>query len=72
MGPFSSAVAIGCLTALRWLFWLTAALCAALIAKQMMAGDGLLPGLALTVLAFAVLGWLSGFAAQYIQKVEGK
>ena len=70
MGPLSSAIAVGCLTALRWLFWFTGALCALLIIKQVLAGDGMLPGLAVAVLAFAVLGWLSGFAAHYIQKAQ--
>ena len=70
MGPLSTAVAIGCLTALRWLFWFTGALMAALIAKQYFGGEGIVAGLALAATAFAALGWLSGFLAHQIQKAQ--
>ena len=71
MGPFSTAVAIGCLSALRWLFWLTALLMAALIVKQLMSGEGVVPGLFAAAPAFAALGWLSGWAARKIAKANG-
>jgi hypothetical protein len=72
MGPFSTAVAIGCLTALRWLFWLTAALMALLIIKQAMSGDGIVGGLVIATAGFAGLGWLSGFGANLIQEAQDK
>ena len=71
MGPFSTAVAIGCLSALRWLFWLTALLMAALIVKQLMSGEGVASGLFAAAPAFAALGWLSGWAARKIAKSNG-
>ncbi len=70
MGPLSTAVAIGCLSALRWLFWLTAALMALLIIKQAFGSDGIVGGLAIGTPAFAALGWLSGYAAHKIQKAQ--
>ena len=70
MGPFSTAVAIGCLSALRWLFWLTAALMGALVVKQAVSGEGVVYGLVIAAIAFAALGWLSGFAAQMINKAN--
>ena len=66
MGPFSRAVAIGCLSALRWLFWLTALLIAALLVKLGMQGEAFAARLAASALAFAALGWLSGWAAAKI------
>lgn len=72
MGPLSTAVAVGCLTALRWLFWLTGALMAALIAKQYLGGEGVVASLAIGAVAFAALGWLSGFAAQKIEEAQNK
>ena len=68
MGPLSTAVAIGCLSALRWLFWLTAALMGLLVVKQAMSCDGVVFGLVLGAVAFAAVGWLSGFAAQKLQE----
>ena len=72
MGPFSTAVAIGCLAALRWLFWLTGALMALLIVKQWLSGEEVVASLGLGALCFAALGWLSGFAAQQIEKALNK
>ena len=70
MGPFSTAVAIGCLSALRWLFWLTAALMAALVIKQAVSGEGVVYGVGVAAIGFAALGWLSGFAARMINKAN--
>ena len=39
MGPFATAIATGCLDALRWLLWLVAGLLVALVAVQAIRGD---------------------------------
>jgi hypothetical protein len=39
MGPFATAIATGCLDALRWLLWLVAALLLALVVVQYARGD---------------------------------
>ena len=72
MGPLSTAVAIGCLMALRWLFWLTGALMAALVVKQFFGAEGVIPAIIIGAAAFAALGWLSGFAAAQIRKASDK
>lgn len=60
MGPFASAVTIGCLDAMRWLLWLAAVLLAALIVVQNLRGDEAAQPAkfaALATGAFA-LGWI--------------
>ena len=71
MGPFSTAVAIGCLNALRWLFWFTAVLIAMLAFKQWWTGEGVTPGLFAAAPAFAALAWVSGWATRKIAKANG-
>lgn len=65
MGPVATAVAIGCLTALRWLLWLAAALLVILVAVQFLRGDDWAqPGPnALAALVLAAAGWLAGYVA---------
>ncbi len=62
MGPFASAVASGCLDALRWLLWLVAALLIALTAAQALRGDADAQPAQLLVMAAvcAAAGWLCG------------
>ncbi len=66
MGPFSRAILIGCLDALRWLFWLGAGLLVLLVVVQAFRGDAdALPKSNLAgAAALAALGWLCGFAAR--------
>lgn len=70
MGPVATAIAVGCLTALRWLLWLTAALLVVLIAMQFARGDQWAqPGAnAALAAAMAVGGWLSGYAADWLTR----
>lgn len=65
MGPVATAVAMGCLTALRWLTWVAAGLLLVLIAVQFLRGDeGAQPvANALVALGLAAGGWLAGFVA---------
>jgi hypothetical protein len=70
MGPLSTAVAIGCLLALRWLFWLTAALIVFLVIKKAVNDEFIDIGLAIAAVAFVALGWLSGLAVKLILKAQ--
>lgn len=65
MGPVATAVAIGCLTALRWLIWAAAGLLVVLIVVQVLRGDVWAQPVpnALVALGLAVGGWLAGFVA---------
>ena len=60
MGPFATAIATGCLDALRWLLWLVAALLAALVVVQSIRGDESASPLRLIALAGVAL--VAGFA----------
>ena len=67
MGPFATAVLVGCLQALGWFFWATATLaCAAVIAQYVRHDADANPsGLAALALALAV----AGFASQRVAKL---
>ena len=64
MGPVSLSVLAGCLNALRWILFFTAALMLALALKQGFTGEGVAPGLYMTTPAFALAGWGCGWAAR--------
>lgn len=70
MGPVATAIAVGCLTALRWLLWLTAALLVVLIATQYVRGDQWAQPTANAALAavMALAGWASGYAADWLTR----
>lgn len=72
MGPFATAIAYGCLTALRWLLWGTAGLLAVLIVTQYFRGDdNARPlGNAIVALGMTAGGWLSGFAAERLLRAS--
>lgn len=65
MGPFATAIATGCLDALRWLLWLVAALLVALVVVQFARGDEGAAPLPLIVFAAAavVAGYVCGVAS---------
>jgi hypothetical protein len=67
MEPFTKAVLSACLSALRWLLWLVAALAATLLVVQYLRGDAQANGSVLAVLAlgFAVGGWACGKAGPF-------
>ena len=66
MGPIATAVAVGCLTVLRWLLWLAATLLVVLIVVQYFRGDQdqRPASIALIALGFVAAGCLSGFIAR--------
>ncbi len=72
MGPFPTAILIGCLSALRWMLWAVAALLCVLVVAQAYRGDATLPWYFTLLLAasFVVSGWLSGFIASQLLKVS--
>jgi hypothetical protein len=72
MGPFATAIAYGCLTALRWLCWITAGLLVVLIITQYLRGDDWARpgGNALLGAGMAAAGWLSGFVAERIVRAS--
>lgn len=69
MGPLPHAVLMACLTVLRSLLYLTAALLAVLVvAQQLRAEAGAQPlELSIAALAMAGLGWLAGRGAAFLQ-----
>ena len=60
MGPFATAIATGCLDALRWLLWLVAALLVALVVAQYARGDQ--SASPLQLIALAGVAVVAGFA----------
>jgi hypothetical protein len=66
---FSQAMLIGCLVALRWLFWLVSVLLLVLIVMQFVRRE--VETLPLGLAGFAVFcflaGWLSGLAARWVR-----
>ncbi len=70
MGPMATAIAAGCLSAMRWLLWLTTGLLLLLIVVQYFRGDvGAQPqSNALLALALFVLGALSGWIARRLMR----
>ena len=72
MGPFATAIAYGCLVALRWLLWITAGLLLVLLVTQYLRGDDWARpgGNVLLALALTAAGWLSGFVAERILRAS--
>ncbi len=68
--PLSRAVLSGCLTALKWMLWVTAGLLAALFAAAVMRPEGESPlrPIAAAIAAAALGGWACGRIAR---RVEG-
>jgi len=66
MGPMATAIAAGCLTAMRWLLWLTTGLLLLLIVVQYFRGDVAAQPQSNAILALALfaLGALSGWIAR--------
>ena len=67
MGPLSTAILVGCLQALKWLLWATAALLVILVAVQAIRGDDGARPLANVIVA--VLFFMGGFASSYASKL---
>jgi hypothetical protein len=70
MGPFASAIIIGCLDALRWLLWLVTALALAAMVAQWLRADQTVEPLSLIEMAAvcAVVGWICGFLGKRLAK----
>ena len=68
MGPFSTAILVACLQAMKYLLWLVAALLVVLVIVQALRGDPMFKYVTLGVIAlFSVIGgFVSGRAASYI------
>ena len=68
MGPFSTAILVACLQAMKYLLWLVAGLLVVLALVQGLRGDPMFKYVALGVIAaLAVVGgFVSGRAADYI------
>ncbi len=74
MGPFSTAVLIGCLQAMKYFLWALAVLLVVLVAAQWFRGEatGKLVFIAVGA-AFALVGGIiSGFAAAWIDARDGR
>jgi type II secretory pathway component PulF len=68
MGPFSTAILVACLQAMKYLLWLVAALLVVLVIVQALRGDPMFKYVALGVIAVLAIvgGFVSGRAARYI------
>ena len=68
MGPISTAILVGGLQALKWVFWAVAVLFLLLIVSQYLRSDSLFAPLTHLGVAggFAVAGWISGKVAARI------
>ena len=66
MGPFSTAITIGCLNAMQWLLWFVGALLVALVVTQAVRGDETADPVKLLVLAVVAAGggWICGWASR--------
>ena len=66
MGPFATAITVGCLDAMRWLLWLVGALLVALIVVQTLRGDeGAQPAkFAMLALGAFGVGWICMFLSK--------
>ena len=64
MGPFATAVLVGCLQALGWFSWATAALVGAAIIAQYVRHDEMANPLGLAALALALAA--AGFASRRV------
>ena len=66
MGPFATAITVGCLDALRWLLWFVGALLVALIVTQRVRGDADAEPVKLMAMAAAaaLAGWICGWASR--------
>jgi len=73
MGLFPRAVLLACLTALRWLMALTAALLLLLLVVQQVRGDaGAASGALLAAaIGMGAAGWLCGRAAAWLRNNSG-
>ena len=69
--PLARAVLSGCLTALKWMLWVTATvlLVLFLIAFQRPEGESPLRPIAFGIVASLALGWLCGRFAKAVEKV---
>ena len=63
MGPFSSAVLVGCLTALKWLLWFTAGLVLVAVGAVLLRGEATPApsGLLVVAAGCGVAGWVCGW-----------
>ena len=68
MGPFATAITVGCLDALRWLLWLVAALLLLLVVVQAARGDEAAAPVKMLTLGAgaAALGFICGWASKRI------
>jgi membrane protein CcdC involved in cytochrome C biogenesis len=71
--PIARAVLSGCLTALRWMLWVTAALLFVLfvIAYLRPSGESPLRPIALGVVVSVISGWISGWMARQVENQGG-
>jgi hypothetical protein len=67
--PLSRAVLSGCLTALKWMLWVTAALLAALFVIALLhpQGESPLRPIAVGIVVAAVCGWVCGRVARHVE-----
>jgi hypothetical protein len=67
--PLARAVLSGCLTALKWMLWVTAFLLAALflIALLHTQGESPLRPIAVGIVIAVIGGWLCGRAARHVE-----
>ncbi len=64
MGPVSSAVAAGCLEAMRWLLWLVAGLLVALVVVQGLRHDEAAQPVSLLVMA--LVAFVAGYVCAWV------
>jgi hypothetical protein len=71
--PIARAVLSACLTALRWMLWVTAALLLILfvIAYLRPTGESPLRPIAFFIVVAAVCGWISGWMARLVENQNG-
>jgi phosphatidylglycerophosphate synthase len=71
--PIARAVLSGCLTALRWMLWVTAVLLLVLfvIAYLRPTGESPLRPIAVGIVVSAVCGWISGRLARLVENQNG-
>ncbi|MDB5570050.1 MAG: hypothetical protein JWN93_1233 [Hyphomicrobiales bacterium] len=74
MGPFSTAVLIGCLQAMKYFLWALALLLVILVFAQWYRGEptGKLIFIAIGAVLSLVGGTVSGFAAAWIDARDGR
>jgi len=71
--PIARAMLSGCLTALRWMLWVTAALLFVLFAIAYLRpiGESPLGQIAFGIVVSALGGWVCGFMAKLVERAAG-